>query len=463
MTDGFYSRMDERRGSSQEPANAQECALTAKIPLEKRPVTKRRVALVILGMHRSGTSALAGVMALLGATPPKTLMPADDHNSAGYWESIEVCRLNDRILESGGSSWHDWRRFNYDWFDTPHSAEFERIANTTLASEYDGSPFFVIKDPRICRLAPFWLKVFDQIDVEPRIIIPIRSPLEVAFSLQRVHGLALNVGILCWLRHVLDAEFISRNTCRCVVYLPDFLKDWRSQSQRMAKLLEIKWPRYSDMVASQIDRFVDGQLLRFNISNADLDVHPLVHEWVISVYRALRDLADDRASDRAKKILDEVRSKFEIATSLFGRALVEFEDGHAQPLRDSIATRDARIGELEPALDAAQAESLQLRDGIATRDARIGELEPALDAAQAESLQLREEILILKIRNSELGKLNNTLINKLSLALSSIELHRRSWLVRFSTLLNRQPIPPPSEREIAAPRLLSWRKSKRPD
>ena len=56
-----------------------------------------RSAIVILGMHRSGTSALAGVLNMLGCDLPETLMPANAYNEKGYFESNAIRLLNDRV------------------------------------------------------------------------------------------------------------------------------------------------------------------------------------------------------------------------------------------------------------------------------------------------------------------------------------------------------------------------------
>src|SRR5271169_695327 len=73
-------------------------------------------------------------------------------------------------------------------------------------AEFSGAALPVIKDPRICRFAPFWLEVLREMQKAPRIVIPIRSPLEVAQSLEKQQGVPLNEGLLLWLRHNLDAE-----------------------------------------------------------------------------------------------------------------------------------------------------------------------------------------------------------------------------------------------------------------
>src|SRR5262245_64476851 len=74
-----------------------------------------KTALVVAGMHRSGTSALTRVLSLLGCDLPKTLMAGAASNETGHWESQAVADFNDELLESAGSSWHDWLAFNAGW------------------------------------------------------------------------------------------------------------------------------------------------------------------------------------------------------------------------------------------------------------------------------------------------------------------------------------------------------------
>lgn len=66
-----------------------------------------RTALIVLGMHRSGTSAMAGVLGRLGAALPKRLIPPSDANPKGYFGSLKVYGLNDTVLVSAGYSWAD--------------------------------------------------------------------------------------------------------------------------------------------------------------------------------------------------------------------------------------------------------------------------------------------------------------------------------------------------------------------
>lgn len=74
--------------------------------------TVRRTAILVVGMHRSGTSALTRVISLLGADLPTNLALENADNETGHWESRDIYRLNGDMMASAGRTWKDWRRFN---------------------------------------------------------------------------------------------------------------------------------------------------------------------------------------------------------------------------------------------------------------------------------------------------------------------------------------------------------------
>jgi hypothetical protein len=161
--------------------------------------SQMRDGYLILGMHRSGTSGLSGILSKLGISPPQTLMRADPGNEKGYFESVPLMHLHDEILASAGTRWDDWRLFHPEWYETASASALREKAVAILKSEFSDSAAFFLKDPRVCRFAPFWLSIFQEQNVTPRIVIPFRSPLEVALSLRKRDDFSINQGLLLWL------------------------------------------------------------------------------------------------------------------------------------------------------------------------------------------------------------------------------------------------------------------------
>src|SRR5687767_14787797 len=116
-------------------------------------------AIVLLGMHRSGTSATTRVISLLGAHLPNNLMPAAADNETGFWESHDIAVLNEEILASAGLSWDSFSAFPQSWYASDSVQGFAQRALALLHRDFSQSPLFVLKDPRFCRLIPFWRDV----------------------------------------------------------------------------------------------------------------------------------------------------------------------------------------------------------------------------------------------------------------------------------------------------------------
>src|SRR5580658_944716 len=110
-----------------------------------------RLAILVLGMHRSGTSALGGVLNALGAGAPKTLMAPHFENPRGFFESTTLADAHDALLASAGSCWHDWRQFDLRRTSSDIARQHRQKITTLLMDEFGDAPLVFIKDPRICR------------------------------------------------------------------------------------------------------------------------------------------------------------------------------------------------------------------------------------------------------------------------------------------------------------------------
>jgi hypothetical protein len=151
----------------------------------RRSANPDKIALIVAGVHRSGTSALTRVLNLLGATLPDQILPPGRGNERGFWEPRAIVELNDEILWGFGSDWFDIRPLPEGWFQRAVANGYIDRIMTVLESSYHGSPFIVIKDPRIARLAPLYFAALDRMRYMPRMILPVRHPSETAASL---HG-----------------------------------------------------------------------------------------------------------------------------------------------------------------------------------------------------------------------------------------------------------------------------------
>jgi hypothetical protein len=299
-----------------------------------------RQAILVLGMHRSGTSAVAGVLSALGAAlPKKTLMGADPCNQRGLFESLAIACAHDELLLSARSHWHDWRQIEPQWLRSPAAQTHRQRIMEIVADEFADEAFIVVKDPRICRFVPFTRSLLADLDYRCAAILPLRNPLEVALSLQRRNGFALSKSGLLWLRHVLDAEFYSRDMPRYFLSYEAFVRDWRSVLDRLTDQVGIAWPGWSTDSSQKIDEFLTDELYHERASFEQIEDLAEVSPLVLEAYTILMKIVAAGETAELRDDLDRVRNKFDEGCRIFGAAVAAEELATAN--QNLIAERDS--------------------------------------------------------------------------------------------------------------------------
>ena len=153
---------------------------------------------LVIGVGRSGTSVATQVASTMGLRLPAAddLMPANDDNPDGYFESLSLSAFDDELLRRLGVTWWTPPSVPADALEPTLAAVDER-ALATFRATFGTETGYLWKDPRLTVLLPFWLRLLG----EPLLILPFRHPLEVAHSLVRRDGLTVTEGLAVWERH----------------------------------------------------------------------------------------------------------------------------------------------------------------------------------------------------------------------------------------------------------------------
>ncbi len=319
---------------------------------------EKSVALIVLGMHRSGTSAISGVLSLLGVNLGRTLEPPSADNEKGYFENTDVVSANERLLGALGSGWSDVKPLPDRWWENGDVEPFVTEMKELLGENFGGSPMWAVKDPRMCRLAPLWLVVLRDMGYEPRFIIMNRHPLEVAGSLGGRDGFTQGKSLLLWLSHTLESARWSEGYRRVFVTYDQLLADWRGTAGRVAVELGIQWPRGLDTADGEIEKFISPQLKRQRQPEGCDETLPKI---VLKTHRAIEKAAGE--GEESEDIRREMGSLYEELTEGFKTygALLSVEDD----LRAEIARRGREVGALQEELSRFRDETPKLRDGLA--------------------------------------------------------------------------------------------------
>ena len=221
-----------------------------------------KTAYFILGMHRSGTSALGGTLNLMGLEFGSELTkPSEKENPKGFFENIFVQALNKKIFFENNSSWDDYT-FDIENIEKKEIDKYIKEAKNILKNEFQYVNDFAIKDPRICLLFPIWEQACLDMEIDIKIIIPYRNPLEVAASLKKRNNFSYEFTFILWMKHFLLSENYSRKYNRIFISFDDLIYKTSMTLDEMSKFLGID---LVSKIQENIDEFLDKNIKHNNI------------------------------------------------------------------------------------------------------------------------------------------------------------------------------------------------------
>lgn len=348
-------------------------------------MSEARQAILVLGMHRSGTSALTRVLNLLGAELGSRLMPAvSGNNENGFWENQDAVDIHETLLTDLGRNWHDIREMPAGWTSSEAAARARAAIRRLISSDFAAAPLWALKDPRLCRLMPLWLDVLAEFGISARFVFVLRSPDEVAASLQARDGWSHAVSRLLWLQHMREAEEATRGHPRCVVHFDELIEDWNTVAGRIARELDVAWPVNPASVAAQIATFIDPGA-RHHAYVPPLQASDELPEQMYAAFARARVEAaawDDVA------LLSAVYAR---GAATFGPCVSELtsQARTADELRHYFEVLHKT--ELEQLQQARQ--SLAVQDGLAAVNAVLGELAAQQERREAETRDSLAQLL----------------------------------------------------------------------
>jgi hypothetical protein len=157
--------------------------------------------------------------------------------------------------------------------DGPVIDEFLDTAQEIVRTEYDDEPLILIKDPRMCVLAPIWDRALRQSGYRPAYVVSVRDPREVAGSLARslgqYGGMPRDQALALWHSYTGATEaFVNRTDAKVVfVHYDDLLDDWRRVVRTIERQLDVALD--TEVHADAIDSFLDPSLRSQRAERAD--------------------------------------------------------------------------------------------------------------------------------------------------------------------------------------------------
>ena len=359
-------------------------------------------AVLVLGMHRSGTSAVSRFVNMLGFDLGEHLMEAREDNPKGFWENSEIVRFNEELMAADGIRWDSLELDISPTIEKGSSDKSRKAAREILQNEFS-SDQILIKDPRLCRLLPVWQEVLADQDFDIVPIAVMRDPTAVARSLETRDMMPTSRGLLLWLLYILDVMHHLSD--------PPILIDYdlvmNDAEAGLAPLEQLDTASYSDMLTQFRKEFLSSELYHHS-------QQPAANKLAELTQTIARDVSSVDVSFIREEILpaivaayvggDEVsdsgRLYDELSASKAHGAQLDLErteyDRYVEELKVEIEKSTRYVDSLKSELDSRSeyVDSLksfveQLESDIDEKDTYIASIKDSLDEKQSfvESLQ----------------------------------------------------------------------------
>lgn len=268
---------------------------------------KQKNVFVILGMARSGTSAIARGLKAIGIDLGEHLKQENQWNPKGFWEDNEIMfNINNSILSALHYSWDSVRLVDSaQQLDTKINP-IKELAGQLLAQRFSTTDYWAFKDPRTAKILAFWQSVFNAHHINDHYIIALRNPLSSAYSYQRLMGADLEHGLMLWVVQYLSAIEGTQAKQRLIVSYDLLMQNPRRQLDRIKQSFNLPLLTDPAEIDAYADGFLDKSLQRFEYSVDDLQSHSAltVAPLCLRMYELLLRVAkDELAFDDAEFVI----------------------------------------------------------------------------------------------------------------------------------------------------------------
>lgn len=277
----------------------------------------------IVGMGRSGTSAVTRILSLCGAALPERVLRSGPGNPRGYWEAEVALKRNNQFLQALGSSYHDP---SLGFLEAQISREARALHARNVRSFLSGLPkadAVVVKDPRVSGLVESWDTAARSLGLVPKYVHMFRHPSDVAASLHARYGLSTRYSFALWLKYNLLPERMTRHAPRIFASYRELLRDWKQIVQKCSEGLKLTLV-IDDKVIAEVGEFLSSDLEHHRADDTDLLDDATTREWVGRTYAMLRKAEQTGAIDETEA--NRIFAEYAGTESFFREAQRHYQD-----------------------------------------------------------------------------------------------------------------------------------------
>jgi hypothetical protein len=346
----------------------------------------RSTLLLVLGMHRSGTSAAAKALEALGANMGSHLMPEAADNPLGFFEDLQLQGLNEQWLAQAGLTWSSVTS-SVAMASDPIALAAHRDRIQLALRERISMPRWAFKDPRMCRLFWLWKPVLAEFQIDTCAIFVLRNPFAVAQSLHRRNGMPHALGLLLWRLHNAEAFSAYQGSRGSHLFYEDLLSDPVGELTRVASAIGLDVPDRQRLRAYR-NEFLSAELNHFELSDHPRELSADLGDYYAALWQRLRATPSLLSTDNPDNPFEELAPSEAqlVASCLYLERDLADVRRHAANLTHALHVSQTAHAAVSEAFDALQkAASPNLADRQPWSDRVEGEAAPAGEIRAAET------------------------------------------------------------------------------
>ena len=265
-------------------------------PGPDRNQESRQRAVLVLGAGRSGTSIVTRAIQAVGVDLGDDFKPPSRKNPTGFFEDAALLKLSKRLRRTLGLRPDSLRLLDDSVWTSPVVMPFYKKFAATIDDRFGHAPIWGFKYGRTMRLLPFWERLFEEMNISPSYVMPIRNPLSVARSRSELdaHRGQQEHSDLEWLVNVVPYFDRVRNKNLVIVDYDKLMENPIAQLERLATRLELPLTEHTQReIHTFANSFLKSGLQHTRFSIDDLKSTKKINVLVRDAYCWLDRMADD--------------------------------------------------------------------------------------------------------------------------------------------------------------------------
>jgi hypothetical protein len=330
----------------------------------------------------------------MGVELGSRLLPSlDGINEKGFWEDIDLNQLNVEMLQALDTDWHYLSPPGRDFVDSLRDRGFLLRAVDLLRQKVGDCACFGFKDPRVTQLLPFWKEVFAHCDFDLGYVLAIRNPISVAKSLMHRDSFDFEKSTLLWLGHTVEMlEGTAGAERRVIVDYDQLIQAPQRELTRIAAALHLEID--SKEMQTYKSEFLDKTLRHTIYDLEDLTLDAFTASLTRDLYPLLLAAASDKIEIDAPKLQKEIVNSRKVLNHWkYPLRLIDSLYAFKRSTVQEFARRDARLEDVQRALDETINQLNVARNSLHDRDGTIGALNGVVAERSSQIGHLQEILL----------------------------------------------------------------------